>query len=323
MKISACLITLITLFCNCSFAQFHVSYAPKDAFSSALIKVLNAAPNNFETIKSKKLIASDTTIAVYLSKVRMPSTSNASVLIKGETIVAYFSLGTYDHIRDAESVLVNATKDIASALMQQVLIKNTDSTEAQGIMKQTDIALITTNGFYDYNISVAIKKDTNYHVVLNIRGGDPLFYYTIPAMPVRSGYFNAGFLTNTRAFINNSLYGCNGDIPGFTCNTFKDSSFTPLVQYVKYDDSEPHAFFEFDNALTNIKSCLGSDYVYYFNKAVGDTRKIATFIKRADIEKMNKKSISLKLTETDSQLFEVAIDFTPAVANDKTYATEY
>ena len=323
MKLTAWVVTLLlAFFANCSNAQFSVSYSPKDAFSYALIKLLNAAPSGFEKIKGKKLQASDSSATFYTNKIALPKTEKRCFVLKNSLIVASYSFGSFTELSSAEPVMIRVTKDISTALMQHVLIKNFDVPQPSNMIRQTQIAYVASNGFYDDNITIAIIKDSAYHVVLNILGGEPVFYYTIPAMPVRSGYFNAGFLGNAKAFINNTLYGCSADMPGFSCNTIKDSSFIPVVQYVKYDDSEPHAQFEFDNALANIKCSLGPAYIYYLTAPDGDILKTATFIKKEDVDQLERKRITLKLSRTNDELYELAIDFTPNSDSEKTIAKD-
>jgi len=234
-------------------AQFHVQSPVKDAFAVPLVKILNDAPAGFTSIKGKELTGKKDTVHHYLCTIKLPGTKDGFIDHSPSGVYCRFSLGEFEKWEDAEASLINMSSLITTALQQQVLLRNADtSAEFPGVEKQTRIAYVTGNGFYHFNMFVSLvrKADDGYKVWLEIKGGEPLYYYLIPrSNPVNSSYFKTAFQTNSRALENNQLKGCMGDIPGFECKQKKDDSGNTVIQYTKYLNDEPNAIFEFSNAL--------------------------------------------------------------------------
>ena len=294
-------------------AQFHVQSPVKDVFAVSLVKILNDAPTAFTSLKGKEFTGKKDTVHHYLCTVKLPGTKDGFIDHSPAGVYCRFSLGEFEKWEDAEASLINMSSLITTALQQQVLLRNADSSaESPGVEKQTRIAYVTGNGFYHFNMFIRVvrKAYDGYKVWFDIKAGEPLYYYLIPrSNPVNSSYFKTAFQTNSRALENNQLKGCMGDIPGFECGLKKDENGNAIIQYTKYFSDEPNALFEFSNALANIKASLGHDYIFSILPAAGTTLKATEFMRSNDFELKERKHIYLILEKESSGVLKVVIDF--------------
>ena len=296
-------------------AQFHVQSSLKDAFALPFIKILNDAPLGFVSLKGKELKSNNSKAHSYQCSVNLPNTKEGYIDDSPKGVYCRFSLGEFDKREDAEASLINMSSLITTALQRQVLLRNADSSEElPEVVKQTRIAYTTGNGFYNFNmfIQMVINENKGYKVLFEVKGGEPLYYNLIPrSIPLHSSYFKTGFQTISRALEKNELRACMGDIPGFECGQKKDENGNYIVQYTKYFSDEPNAFYEFNNALANIKVSLGHEYLFALLPSAGSTIKTAEFIRGVDFDLRERKHISLIFLKEAQNFFKVIIQFIP------------
>lgn len=313
-----CRLAAILLFLGTScvtFAQDFIvdlSKKTKNDFAKSFVKLVNDAPSKFKEVKDKPVKGVDSLYPnskVFHCKVKIPGAISGK-LILDSLAFAEFHFGDFDKLEDAEASFVNLSNTIAEAMNRKVMFRNNDTAGKLGLIRQTKIAYTLQSGFFHYNVFVQLyKKQTadGYRLLLKINGGQPKYYYKVmKTEPISSFMFATALKNQLGSFQKNAPQGCLGELPPFACKGIKMVGDTTMIVYVKTGFKDlPDGKKEFEAALTNLRVCLGEDYVYYLLAPHDNRMREVAFLKIDDIEKRRSKTIHLTLigqTATDYML---------------------
>ena len=195
-----------------------------------------------------------------------------------------------------------------------MLFKNEDSDNKTDYFKQTKIAFTQNSGFFLYNIYVQLYKsniDSSYTVFLKIKSGKPPYYHKVMMNePINSFMFVGLFKTQLPVFQKQSWQGCLGNLQPFICTGSRKTKDTAMVVYTKAGFQElPDAKKEFEAALTNMRVCLSTDYVYFLPLPSGNRLREVAFLKFDDIEKAKPKILKLALVEQSKRNYILELSF--------------
>lgn len=309
-------IHILMLFSVCSVqAQYYVPDVKNDAFSRKILEVINDVPANFETVKGKAL-KTQGAFKRYRCKVNIKGWKDAVIEERPNEVTCRFILESYEQEEQAADLMESVTEKIHQSMSQRTLILKNDSIydNKDNVIRQNRIAYLVHTGFYQYNIFVETlkKADDKYGVQVRIRGGTPRFFCWIPKNePMGSPVFAASFKKNAEVFSLNELRECMIEIPGYTCSSALDSMMNRIIQYDKFLQDLPNAFYEYRYAVGNIKACLNDGYLVSQLKGGKDTLRKAEFIKASDVEKTKRRHILVSLIRVNNNLVKLNIAFKP------------
>jgi len=304
--------------CSNLHAQEFVIDVPKqssNAFARDFVKLLNEAPNYFKEIADKSVDKGDSAyvkVAIRKSKIRLKGATSALIVMDSIPFAEYF-FGRFHSAEEADAAYINLTNSIAEALNRKVLFK-TEEGKATSMVKQTKIAYALNSGFFLHNIVVQLNRnfiDSSYHLFLKIRGGKPPFFYKIMRNePTNSFMFVGAFRSQLNSFQRQAYQGCLGSLLPFNCTKARRTKDSAYVIYTKLGFQDlPDARKEFEIALTNIRVCMGDDYVYYLPSPEKNHLRKVAFLKFEDIEKKNPKTVTLTLVEYEKEDYRLELSF--------------
>lgn len=289
------------------FAQEFVVEAPKkkkDEFARAFVKLINDAPNKFKDSKDKPFKEIDSlhpTSKVFHSKIKLPGAITSKLIMDSLPYAEYF-FGNFDTVEDGDALLVNLTNSIAEAMNRKVLFRNSDTGRKTGMVRQTKIAYTQQSGFFHYNVFVQLAKkrgEDKYSLILKINGGKPQYYFKVmKTEPISSFMFTTALKSQLGTFQKHAPQGCLGDLTPFVCKGTRIRGDTTTVFYTKYGFQDVlDGKKEFEISLTNLRVCLGEEYVYYLQPPMYNKMREVAFLRVDDIEKKRSKTIHLSLVE--------------------------
>jgi hypothetical protein len=299
--------------------QFYVDIPKqkRNEFARNFVKLLNEAPSYFDDIKDKPIKGIDSAYpnsTVLKTKIQLKGAVSPGKIVLDSIPFAEYFFGKFENLDNAEAVYVNLSNNIAEALNRKVLFKNEDGNNKTDYFKQTKIAFTQNSGFFLYNIYVQLFKnevDSSYTVFLKIKSGKPPYFHKIMMNePINSFMFVGLLKTQLPAFQKQSWQGCLGNLQPFFCTGSKKTKDTVMVVYTKAGFQElADAKKEFEAALTNIRVCLNTDYVYYLPTPNNNKLREVAFLKFDDIEKIKPKILKLSLVEIDKRNYILELDF--------------
>jgi len=301
------------------FAQDFVVEFPqkkKDDFAKSFVKLINDAPNKFKEIKDKAFKSVDSTYPkskVFHCKVKLQG-ALSSKLVLDSLAFAEYHFGDFATMGDAETVFVNLTNNIAEAMSRKVMFRNNDTGTKTGMIRQTKIAYTQQSGFFHYNVFVQLFRkigEDKFSVLLKVNGGRPKYYYKVMRTePIGSFMFATALRSQLGTFQKHKPQGCLGDLTPFVCRGTRNCGDTVLVFYTKYGFNDPQdGKKEFEISLTNLRTCLGEDYVYYLAPPQNNHIREVAFLRIDDIEKKRSKTIHLSLVEQSKTDYYLELGF--------------
>lgn len=289
-----------------AFAQGFTIEIPKktDAFTNTFLKVLNDAGDDFKHIKGKQINQKDT---IHLAS----NTFKTAVAIAGSTygrivtdstIYAEYYFGDYEQMQDAFTAYDMLEKNVSTAFENRSFLKDYHVDTNGTVVRLEKIAYCTNRGFYHFNISLQIIRllyNGKLRTLLQIYSGKPQFYYRIfKNEPVGSFNMVNVLRSNLAALRSQAITTCPVTIPPFKCLGKRFVNDTVLISYQKPDfDDYFTVRTEFDVYLSNIRTSLGSDHVFYSVPcpSEGPLFKRWAFVQVKDLEKYKRKTILLSL----------------------------
>lgn len=318
------LIRLAVILITCSFigklqAQDFIVEAPKkrkDDFAKAFVRLINDAPYYFNDVKDKAYKGPDSlhpATKVFHCKVRLQG-AVSSRIVPDSIPFAEYHFGDFDAMEDAETALVNLSNNIAEAMGRKVLFRNNDTGSNTGMLRQTKIAYTQQAGFFHYNVFVQLFKkegEEKFRVLMKVKGGRPQFYYKVmKTEPINSFMFATALRSQVGTFQKYKPQGCLGDLMPFTCRGIRKCGDTIVVVYTKYGFQDlPDGKKEFEITLTNLRTCLSEEYVYYLPPPQNNRLREVAFLRVDDIEKKRSKTIHLSLVEQSKTDYYLELGF--------------
>lgn len=289
----------------------------RNEFARSFVKLLNEAPYNFDDVKDKPIKGIDSAypnVVVLKNKIQLKGALTPGKIVLDSIPFTEYFFGKFESLDNAEAVYVNLSNNIAEALNRKVLFKNEDSDNKTDYFKQTKIAFTQNSGFFLYNIYVQLYKsniDSSYTVFLKIKSGKPPYYHKVMMNePINSFMFVGLFKTQLPVFQKQSWQGCLGNLQPFICTGSRKTKDTAMVVYTKAGFQElPDAKKEFEAALTNMRVCLSTDYVYFLPLPSGNRLREVAFLKFDDIEKAKPKILKLALVEQSKRNYILELSF--------------
>jgi len=288
--------------------------AKHDKFVINFLAVLNDAPSLFSHVKGKLLSTIDSVhlkSKIFQSKIYLPEAS-VSRYVEDSTYYMEFFFGEYDRKKDAAERLSELTTKVAEAMSKKVIILKNDYGNDQNTVLENKIGYAVQNGFFHYNVSLQVNKvllRSTYRVVLQVFSGRPVYYNWITKNEPKGSFIFIDAVKKTYTFFtSDSLKAktgktCFNEIPTFKCKNTIVTNDTTLVTYYKTGyDNLLDAKTECDVIFTNLRSGLGSDYVYFSPSVHGSNIKRYAFVKYNDVDKPKRKTIFLTLIEKKADL---------------------
>lgn len=288
----------------------------KDDFAKSFVKLINDAPNKFNEVKDKPWKGIDSLhpkSKVFHSKVKLAGAISSRIVMDSLPFAEYH-YGDFETLEDAEAQLVNLSNSIAEALGRKVLFRNNDTGSKFGMVRQTKIAYTQQSGFFHYNVFVQLFKKPNdggLRLLLRINGGKPQYYYKVMRTePIGSFMFATALRNQLPSFQRNPPQGCLGDLTPFTCKGIRRCGDTTVVSYVKYGFQDMQdGKKEFEMALTNLRTCLSEEYVYYLPQPQQNCIREVAFLRLDDIEKKRSRTLHLSLIEQSKSDYYLELGF--------------
>ncbi|MFC4230339.1 hypothetical protein ACFOW1_00450 [Parasediminibacterium paludis] len=289
-----------------AFAQGFTIEIPKktNAFTSTFLKVLNDAGDDFKHIKGKQINQRDT---IHLAS----NTFKTSIAIAGSTygrivtdstIYAEYYFGDYEQMQEAFAAYDLLEKNLSTAFENRSFLKDYHLDTNGTVVRLEKIAYCTNRGFYHFNIALQIIRllhNGKFRILLQIYNGKPQFYYRIfKNEPVGSFNMVNILRSNLTALQTRDVTTCPLTIPPFKCLGKRVINDTIFISYQKPDfDDYFTVRTEFDVYLSNIRTSLGSDYVFYSVPcpSEGPVFKRWAFVQVKDLENYKRKTILLSL----------------------------
>lgn len=298
------------IFCSCTLQviaqDFIIEYPKKkDDFVYDFLNVLNDAPFKFLHVKGKPLPGLDSShprSKVFQTKIMLPASVTGKI-VQDSSIYAEYLFGDFKDMDDAEGALLNLTTKISKALYKKVLVRNSEVGMDTNTLKQTKIAYCWHGGFFHYNIVLQINAVAGkelYRLRMKIESGKPLYYNRIMRSEPIGSFVLVNSLKNNLYSLQNSSSpgGCPNDIPAFICTGTAMVNDTIMVRYIKKGfDNFADARSEFDANMTNIRTSLGPEYVYYLLPVKSPAYRRIAFINSDDVEKTKRKTVMLTLID--------------------------
>ncbi|MFY7898818.1 MAG: hypothetical protein ACOVNY_01460 [Chitinophagaceae bacterium] len=287
------------------FAQdFFIEYPKKaDDFTDNFLRVVNDAPLRFVHVKGKPTNKQDSIHKgsnTFESKIKLPNSLANRVVVDSTLYVEYF-FGDYIDLENAEASFTNLSDKIMKAFSKRVFSKEFPVDSGGSVIKYTKIAYCKNRGFFHFNVSLQIIQlplSRKYRVLLQVYSGKPQFYYRVMRNEPVASFILVNNLKNNIASLQNNSYGCPTEIVPFECIGKKISNDSIFLIYQKEGFLDyPNAMSEFDVYMTNIRSSLGTEYVYSYLPVKSPFNKKIAYIHMNDLENPNRKTIFLQLVE--------------------------
>jgi hypothetical protein len=289
-----------------AFAQGFTIEIPKktDAFTGTFLKVLNDAGDDFKHIKGKQINQKDT---IHLAS----NTFKTSVTIAGSTygrivtdstIYAEYFFGDFDLMQDAFTAYDLLEQNVATAIENRTFLKDYHLDTNGSVVRLEKMAYCTNRGFYHFNIALHIIRllhNGKFRILLQIYNGKPQFYYRIFKNEPVGGFNMVNVLrSNLEALQSQIITTCPVTVPPFKCLGKRNVNDTVFISYQKPDFDDYYTVrTEFDVYLSNIRTSLGSDYVFYSVPcpSEGPVYKRWAFVQVKDLENYKRKTVLLSL----------------------------
>lgn len=306
----------ILFFSCCLFktiAQGFTIEIPKktDAFSNTFLKVLNDAGDDFKHIKGKQINQKDT---IHLAS----NTFKTSVTIAGSTygrivtdstIYAEYFFGDFEVMQDAFTAYDLLEQNVATAIENRTFLKDYHLDTNGSVVRLEKMAYCTNRGFYHFNIALQIIRllhNGKFRVLLQVYNGKPQFYYRIFKNEPVGGFNMVNVLrSNLEALQSQTITTCPVTVPPFKCLGKRNVNDTVFISYQKPDFDDYYTVrTEFDVYLSNIRTSLGSDYVFYSVPcpSEGPVFKRWAFVNVKDLENYKRKTVLLSLVSLPEQM---------------------
>ena len=275
----------------------------KDEFTVNFLYALNDAPFRFVHVKGKMLNKTDSVhlkSQIYQNKITLPGAKTARYVQDSTFYLEYF-FDEYSSLEAASMAMKMLTTKISRSMNWKVLVLPYDWGTGGEIIKENKISYALHSGFYHYNMAVLVINvwaRGTYRVSLQIYSGKPFYYNWIMKNEPIGGFNFINYVKKTFTFFDSKSTGCPTDIPAFTCKGKYQQNDSTYISYVKNDfDGLLNARTEFDVTFSNMRSSLGTSWVYYsVYYKYPCLRKIA-FVKYEDVDKSKRKTLILSLNE--------------------------
>jgi len=276
----------------------------KDDFTLDFLSIINDAPFRFLHLKGKPVTGIDSMhlrAKMYQAKIVLPAAVSGRV-IQDSSLYAEYLFGDFTSMEDAEAGMINLTTRISKVFNRKVLMRNSEVGMGPNTLKQTRIAWSPNSGFFHYNMTVLINRVIHkelYRLELRIDGGKPRYYNRVMRNEPIGSFVLVNSIRNNLSVLQDGYgSGCPAEVPSFDCKGITMRGDTTFVTYMKsgFDDF-PNAKTEFDASVTNIRTSLGGEYVYYTIPCKSPQLKCTAFISYDDIERTKRKTILITLVE--------------------------
>jgi hypothetical protein len=318
------LIRLAVILITCSFigrtqAQDFFVDVPKkkrDDFAKSFVRLINDAPYYFKDVKDKAFKGIDSlnpSSKPFHCKAKLQGAVSSRIIYDSIPFAEYH-FGDFDNMEDGETALVNLSNNIAEAMGRKVMFRNNDTGSNTGMLRQTKIAYTQQSGFFHYNVFVQLFKkegEEKYRVLLKVKGGRPPYYYKVmKTEPIGSFMFATALRSQVGTFQKYKPQGCLGDLTPFQCRGTRKCGDTIVVVYTKYGFQDLlDGKKEFEITLTNLRTCLSEEYVYYLPPPINNRMREVAFLRVDDIEKKRSKTIHLSLVEQSKNEYYLELGF--------------
>ncbi|MDE3124782.1 MAG: hypothetical protein KGK14_04650 [Bacteroidota bacterium] len=295
----------------------------KNDFGVDLANVLNNGHQQFNQYKYKAIINKpeeySEKVQLFQLKKLLPGAQNGFYVVQDKQVSLDYIFATPSNEIDGFNYIKQITIQIYKALNRKLVIVNGAINHEKNTVFEKKMAYAVNNGFFDFNIFLRLIKvsDSSYRVVLHIEPPKPLFYYWVMKQPP-IGSFNMvlSLHTSLQLISTNNENGCPIDIMPFTCEGKEVHNDTVFYTYSKSGfDGLNNAIAEYQAAFDNVKSAMGSGYVYYFQKRPNVIGSKAIFVKFSEITKEHYPFITMQLQKNanvpvfSNQLYKIVLTF--------------
>lgn len=318
------LLLLFSAISACAQIYFVQVSSKKDAFAFELANVLNNGNHQFNQNKFKpinnKIEGYTVDAHLFQLKKLLPGARNGLYVAEKNQVWLNYTFATMLTETEGLEYIKQLTTKIYKALNRKIVIVNGELDEGKTVVFEKKIAYAVNNGFFDFNLFLRLVKpegDSACRVILHIQPPKPVFYYWVmKQQPI--GSFNMALSVKAGMHLIHSTneQGCPIDIMPFTCEGKRSHNDTVFYTYGKSGfDGLPNAMSEYQAAFDNLKSAMGSGYVYYLQKKNSTIDSKVVFAKFSDITKESYPIVTMQLQKNNSisafsnQQYKIVLEF--------------
>lgn len=245
---------------NSVSGQWRIASTTKNRYAQSLIAIYADAASGFKQSKGSSITSKHGTQKQYKAKLLPLHALDGKLMYHpaDSTLWGYYTLAKIKTIDEAEAALLYHSEEISNAMGRKITLRTSTSFTDSTTIKQEIVSYLLPMGFFHATAYLQVcSVQQGYVVRMVVPGKQPAFFYTIQRNDPRcSNLFTANFKKAVAYFENNTGIDAATQLPGF----YYVNSGNMIFE--KWSDNLPHGKFEFDNAITNIRSSVARSYVY-------------------------------------------------------------